>query len=56
MFPPLRMEMPSLRVKVTIAPSRPDEHRIKYLTAAVLLVEVKRRRGDDCAFSYLCWH
>ncbi len=27
MFPPLRMEMPSLRVKVTIAPSRPDDHK-----------------------------
>lgn len=26
-FPPLRMEMPSLRVTVTIAPSRPDGHK-----------------------------
>lgn len=27
MFPPLRMEMPNLRVTVTIAPSRPDGHK-----------------------------
>lgn len=34
MFPPLRMEMPSLRVKVTIAPSRPDDHK-SYITQSL---------------------